>query len=60
MSAVCLFCEKQAETIEKLCVHMEVRYFDSFDIRQGEVDDYGNLIILYLCLLIIFPFLKVL
>ncbi|VCX37667.1 unnamed protein product [Gulo gulo] len=22
-SAVCLFCEKQAETIEKLCVHME-------------------------------------
>lgn len=27
--AVCLFCDKQAEAMEKLCVHMEVRRFPS-------------------------------
>lgn len=31
VSAVCLFCEKHAETIEKLSVHMKVRYFYSFE-----------------------------
>lgn len=31
VSAVCLFCEKQAETVEKLYVHMEVRYTYPFE-----------------------------
>ncbi|XP_048949391.1 zinc finger protein 277 isoform X2 [Canis lupus baileyi] len=34
-SAVCLFCEKQAETIEKLCVHMEDAHeFDLLKIKS--------------------------
>ncbi|XP_025785096.1 zinc finger protein 277 [Puma concolor] len=34
-SAVCLFCEKQAETIEKLCVHMEEAHdFDLLKIKS--------------------------
>lgn len=32
VSAVCLFCEKQAETIEKLCVHMKVRCVCSSEV----------------------------
>ncbi|XP_054427345.1 zinc finger protein 277 [Pteronotus mesoamericanus] len=35
VSAVCLFCEKQAETIEKLCVHMEDAHdFDLLKIKS--------------------------
>ncbi|XP_077026382.1 zinc finger protein 277 isoform X2 [Tamandua tetradactyla] len=35
VSAVCLFCEKQAETIEKLYVHMEDAHeFDLFKIKS--------------------------
>eukprot|EP00069_Balaena_mysticetus_P006178 bmy_18427T0 len=35
LSAVCLFCEKQAETIEKLCVHMEDAHeFDLLKIKS--------------------------
>ncbi|XP_060052423.1 zinc finger protein 277 [Erinaceus europaeus] len=35
VSAVCLFCEKQEETIEKLCVHMEVAHeFDLLKIKS--------------------------
>ncbi|XP_030896910.1 zinc finger protein 277 [Leptonychotes weddellii] len=34
-SAVCLFCEKQAETVEKLCVHMEDAHeFDLLKIKS--------------------------
>ncbi|XP_024418798.2 zinc finger protein 277 isoform X1 [Desmodus rotundus] len=33
-SAVCLFCEKQAETIEKLCIHMKGAHeFDLLEIK---------------------------
>ncbi|KAF6087192.1 zinc finger protein 277 [Phyllostomus discolor] len=35
VSAVCLFCEKQAETIEKLCVHMkDTHEFDLLEIKS--------------------------